>query len=388
MNHENVIRTLGRRLRLGLIGGGPGSFIGQTHRMAARLDGAYDIVAACLSSNPQRAHDSATGLGVAADRAYTDWKQLLTQEQAREDKIDVVAVMTPNDSHFEVCMAALDAGFHVICDKPIANKLADGKAIADRAKALQREFCVTYCYSAYPMVRQARAMVVAGDIGEVRQIHLQYVQGDLADHALPDGWRQDPLRNGGSLVMVDIGTHAVHLGDYVSGLRIERLCSDLGSAIPGRLVDDYVALLLRYNNGARGSLWVTNAAAGSEHGLSIRIHGDLGGLEWHQENPNRLLHRQKNGFEQTLTRRFSPQMSQESMRSSRIGVGHPEGYLEAFANLYTEFAQVVAARIVGARLNSDETLYPGAQAGLEGLAVVEATIQSAKSGKWETVEQC
>ncbi len=365
-----VTSTIGRRIRLGLIGGGPGSIIGETHRIAARLDGQYDIVAAALSSNPERARQAALELGIGAERAYASWQQMLEAEAARPDRIDAVAVMTPNDSHHPICMLALDRGFHVICDKPLANDLAQAREIAARAKTTNAEFCVTYCYTGFPMVRQAHDMIRAGELGEIRQVHLQYVQSYLAGHDLPAGWRTEG-RAGSSLVLMDIGTHAFHLGAFVTGLDVTRLCADVGSAIPGRPIDDYVSALLRYENGARGSLWVTNAAAGSEHGLSFRIHGDKGGLEWHQEEPNRLIHRRQDAFEEIITRRLGPATSEGAQRSTRIAIGHPEGYLEAFANLYTEFA----------------TLFPGVSDGVKGLAFVAASVKSMATGGWQDVER-
>ncbi|CAG9191349.1 Gfo/Idh/MocA family protein [Paraburkholderia caribensis] len=381
-----VTSTIGRRIRLGLIGGGPGSIIGETHRIAARLDGQYDIVAAALSSNPERARQAARDLGIGAERAYPSWQQMLEAEAARPDRIDAVAVMTPNDSHHPICMLALERGFHVICDKPLASDLAQAREIAARVKTTNAEFCVTYCYTGFPMVRQARDMILAGELGEIRQVHLQYVQSYLAGHDLPAGWRTEG-RAGSSLVLMDIGTHAFHLGAFVTGLDVTRLCADVGSAIPGRTIDDYVSALLRYENGARGSLWVTNAAAGSEHGLSFRIHGDKGGLEWHQEEPNRLIHRRQDAFEEIITRRLGPATSAGAQRSTRIAIGHPEGYLEAFANLYTEFAQRVATRIAGAPGDDQPILFPGVSDGVKGLAFVAASVKSMTTGGWQEVER-
>jgi predicted dehydrogenase len=381
-----VTSTIGRRIRLGLIGGGPGSIIGETHRIAARLDGQYDIVAAALSSNPERARQAARDLGIGAERAYASWQQMLEAEAARPDRIDAVAVMTPNDSHHPICMLALERGFHVICDKPLASDLAQAREIAARVKTTNAEFCVTYCYTGFPMVRQARDMILAGELGEIRQVHLQYVQSYLAGHDLPAGWRTDG-RAGSSLVLMDIGTHAFHLGAFVTGLDVTRLCADVGSAIPGRTIDDYVSALLRYENGARGSLWVTNAAAGSEHGLSFRIHGDKGGLEWHQEEPNRLIHRRQDAFEEIITRRLGPATSAGAQRSTRIAIGHPEGYLEAFANLYTEFAQRVATRIAGIPGDDQPILFPGVSDGVKGLAFVAASVKSMTTGGWQEVER-
>ena len=380
-----VIREVGRRIRLGLIGGGPGSMIGETHRIAARIDGHYDMVASALSSDAARARQAGVELGIAPERAYASWQDMLEQEAARDDRVDVVAIMTPNDSHYDICMRAIDKGFHIICDKPLANTLEQAREIAAAAQRRGVEFCVTYCYTGFPMVRQARDMVRAGELGEIRQVHLQYVQSYLAGE-LPKGWRTENKRGGESLVLMDIGTHAFHLGAYVTGLDITRLCADVGSAIPGRVVDDYVSALLRYENGARGSLWVTNAAAGSEHGLSVRIHGDKGGLEWHQEEPNALIHRRHGGFEQTITRRLGPEMSEGARRSTRIAIGHPEGYLEAFANLYSEFAERVAQRLRGMAPAGRPVLFPGAIDGVKGLALVQASVRSMESGSWQDVE--
>lgn len=382
-----MIERIGRRLRLAVIGGGAGSFIGPVHRIAARLDGHYDIVASALSSDPERGHRGGRELGIAADRAYGSWQTLIEAEARRTDRVDVIAVMTPNDSHLAICLAAVDAGFHVVCDKPVTTDLASARTLAALVTAAQTEFCVAYCYTGYPMVRQARDMVRSGQLGTIRQIQLQYVQGNLAQpQDEPDtGWRMQPQRVGGSLVLLDIGTHAFHLGAYVSGLDVESLCADLGATRPGGGVDDYVTTLLRYANGARGLLWVTNAAAGSEHGLGFRIHGDLGGLEWQQEEPNRLLHRRIDGFDQTLTRRLGATLSPGAQRSTRVERGHPEGYLEAFANLYTEFAEVVAGRIAGQRQPVADDLFPRIEDGVKGLAFVAAAIESAGTARWVSV---
>jgi len=369
-----------RRLRLGLVGGGINSFIGETHRIAARMDGRYDVCAGALSSNPERAKSDGLALGFAPERCYTSWQALLAGESQRDDKIDVLAVLTPNDSHLDICLAALNAGLHVLCEKPVTNDLPSAQALAQAVQSSGLAFCVAYCYSGYPMVRQARAMVQAGALGTIRQVHLQYIQSGLSDPATPTGWRADQQQGGPSLVTLDIGTHAFQLGDTISGLAVSELCADVGSAIPGRQVHDYVSALLRYDNGAKGSLWVTNAAAGSEHGLSIRIHGDLGGLEWHQESPNRLIHRQREGFEQIITRRKDDAVTPQARRSTRIAIGHPEGYLEAFANLYRELADDIEARRSGAA--APECLYPTIADGVHGVAMVDAVLRSAAGRCW------
>lgn len=373
-----------RRLRLGLVGGGLNSFIGETHRIAARMDGRFEICAGALSSDPQRSQADGIALGLAPERCYASWQAMLLAEQMREDKIDVLAILTPNHSHFEIAMAALDVGLHVVCEKPVTNDAASAKQLADKVNSSGLAFCMAYCYSGYPMVRQARAMVETGVLGTIRQVHLQYIQSGLSDPNAPGGWRADPQCGGASLVLLDIGTHAFQLGDYVSGLGVSEICADVGSGIPGRVVHDYVSALLHYDSGARGSLWVTNAAAGSEHGLSIRIHGDLGGLEWHQEQPNRLLHRQSKGFEQIITRRLDTSVTPQARRSSRIAIGHPEGYLEAFANLYRELADDIDARASGASA-APECLYPTVEHGVRGVALVEAALRSAANRTWVTL---
>lgn len=248
------------------------------------------------------------------------------------------------------------------------------------------EFCLTHCYTGYPMVRRARAMVRSGVIGSIRQVHVQYVQGYLASEDVPPGWRLDPMRIGGSMILIDIGTHAHHLAGYVTGLDLESLCADVGHVVPRRKVDDYASLLLRYSNGARGSMWVTNAASGAEHGLCFRIFGELGGLQWHQEEPNRLIHCKREGFEESLTRRKDSLVSEAARRVTRVEIGHPEGYLEAFANLYSDFAKAVIARLRQEPSDQNERDFPAVEDGVKGLAFVEAAIQSSASQKWQTVE--
>ena len=381
-----VIEALGRRLRLAVIGGGPGSVIGEIHRIAARLDGYYEIVASALSSNPERSREAGRAIGVPKDRAYPSAQSLIGGEAGRVDRADIIAVMTPNDSHYEICVAALDAGFHIICDKPLTTDLTTAANLARKVKSVGAEFCLTHCYTGYPMVRQARAMVRSGVIGTIRQIHLQYVQGYLAFDEVPPGWRLDPARVGASMILIDIGTHAHHLGAYVTGLDLASLCADVGHVVPGRTVDDYGSLLLRYSNGARGSMWVTNAAAGAEHGLSFRIFGETGGLEWNQEEPNRLVHRQRDGFEEIVTRRKDRLVSESVRRATRLEIGHPEGYLEAFANLYSDFAKVVAAKVCHQWPEEIDRAFPTVEDGVKGLAFVEAAVRSSASGRWEPVE--
>ncbi|NNG04294.1 MAG: Gfo/Idh/MocA family oxidoreductase [Inquilinus sp.] len=381
-----IIQRLGRRLRLGVVGGGPGSFIGPVHRTAARRDARFEVVAGVLSSDPERSRAAGQAIGLAADRAYGDWRELLAVERVRDDGIDAVAVMTPNAGHYPVADAALDAGFDVICDKPLTTTLADALKLVDKVRSSGLVFCLTHNYSAYPMVRQARAMVKAGELGEIRQVQLEYIQGHLArrveDEATGPGWRFDAELGGGSLVLGDIGTHAHHLGAFVTGLDVVQVMADVGSNLPGRRVDDYAALLLRFANGARGSMWVTNAAAGAEHGLAFRAFGDQGGLEWHQEQPNHLLHRRLGDFPRLMTRRLDGLMGAEAEHASRVGIGHPEGYQEAFATLYADAADAIAARLTGQPCDPLALDFPTALDGAKGIKLIDAALESRRTGTW------
>ncbi|HMR33709.1 MAG TPA: Gfo/Idh/MocA family oxidoreductase [Geminicoccaceae bacterium] len=380
-----ILRDFGRRLRLGVVGGSHG-FIGPVHRTAARMDDAFEIVAGVLSSNPERGRAAAAAMGLPAERAYPDVAAMVEAEQARGDGIDVVAIMTPNADHYRSAMAALGAGLDVVCDKPLTTTLADALSLVAEVDRTGLVFVTTYNYSAYPMVRQAREMVRAGELGEIHQIHLTYVQGHNATlvEGTGDGrtWRFDPAQCGPSLILGDIGTHAHHLGAHVSGHELTAVLADLGAVVPGRQADDYAGVLLRWSNGARGTMWVTNAAAGGEHGLAFRIFGDKGGLEWHQEQPNELLHRRLGGFEERLTRRLHGALHPLAERSARVEIGHPEGYQEAFANLYLEAAQAVVARRTGRPLDPAVPRPPDVRDGARGIRFIEACIESARSGGW------
>lgn len=380
-----ILASFGRRLRLGLVGGSHG-FIGPVHRTAARLDDAFELTAGVLSSDPARGRAAAAAIGLAADRAYPSVAEMLAAERARADGIDAVAIMTPNADHFPSAMAALAAGLDVICDKPLTTSLADALALVRKVEETGLVFCTTYNYSAYPMVRQAREMVRAGVIGEIRQVHLTYVQGHNATlvESDPAGrtWRFDPASCGPSLILGDIGTHAVHLGSYVTGLDLDKVLADVGAVVPGRTADDYAGVLLRWTNGARGTLWVTNAAAGAEHGLAFRIFGATGGLEWHQEQPNELRHRRLGGFEEVLTRRLHGALYPLAERSARVEIGHPEGYQEAFANLYREAAAAIVARRTGRPCDPQALPFPTVRDGAKGVRFIEACLESQRHGTW------
>lgn len=380
---STFISTFGRPLRLALVGGGRDSWIGEVHRIAARLDGLYEIVAGVFSSDPSSSAEFAAAQGIAADRAYRDWEQLIAREADREDRADVIAVMTPNDSHYSICTKALDASFDVICDKPLSTSLAASVSLVERSRRANRILAVTYCYSGYPMVRQARSMVRAGAIGTIRQIHVEYVQGWAAETDV-SGWRMDPLRVGGSSILIDIATHAYHLASFVTGERATSVMADLGATVPGRVADDYAGMLLAFESGARGVFWTTTAAPGAEHGLMFKAFGDKGGFEWFQETPNTLTCMTKGDFSRVLTRRRSPLMTESALRATRTEIGHPEGYLEAFANIYSDVALHIAEREAG-RVDTLEFDYPDATSGAEGLAFVEAATASHRDKRWAAV---
>jgi predicted dehydrogenase len=384
MADNPVIALLGRRLRLAVIGGGPGSFIGEMHRSAARLDDRYELVAAALSSDPERSRSAGAGLGIADDRAYPDATSLLDSEAGRTDGADVVSIMTPNDSHHEYAAAALDLGFDVICDKPITNTLDDALDLVKRVEQTGLIFCLTHNYTGYSLVRQAKAMVEEGQMGEIRLVQVEYVQGGKAGENDPDPadglpWRYDPVKGGPSLVMGDIGTHAHNLARFITGLEVAQVAAEVGAIVPGRLVDDFAGALLRFDNGARGTFWVTQAAAGVENALRIRVSGTRGSLEWHQEQPMRLLFTPLDRPAELRTP-SGPGTLPLAARSTRIVAGHPEAFLEAFANIYSDAAEAIAARRSGTEPDPLALYFPNATDGAIGLAFVEAIISSSRSG--------
>jgi predicted dehydrogenase len=382
-----VIEMLGRRLRLAVIGGGPGSFIGAMHRTAARLDDRYELVAGALSSDPDRARSAGVFIGLNPDRSYGDALELLDGEAGREDGADVVAIMTPNDSHHAYSSAALERGFDVISDKPITNTLDEALDLVRRVTRTGLVFCLTHNYTGYPMVRQGRAMAEAGQLGEIRLVQVEYVQGSKAGEHDPDPaeglpWRYDPVRGGPSLVMGDIGTHAHNLVRFIAGVEVSEVAAEIGSVVPGRLVHDYAAAMLRFGNGARGTFWVTQAAAGVENCLRIRVSGTRGSLEWNQEQPTFLLFKPLRGPVETRTPN-GPGTLPLAARASRIVAGHPEGFHEAFANIYSDAAEAIAARRSGTPPNPLSLHFPNAVDGAIGLKFVEAAIASnAAGGAW------
>ena len=386
MSLNPVISLLGRRLRLAVIGGGPGSFIGAMHRQAARLDDRYELVAACLSSNAERSVQAGRELGLPTERCYGDGQALIAAEAARADGADVVAIMTPNDSHFYLAMAALNAGLDVICDKPMTNTLDEAQALLQRVQDSGLVYCLTHNYTGYPMVRQARAMVAAGDLGDIRLVQVEYVQGGRSQPGVSRSpWKDDAARGGPSLVMGDIGTHAHNLLRFITGLEVAQVAAEVGTVVPTRLTHDDAGAMLRMANGARGSFWVTQAAAGVENALRIRVSGALGTLEWQQEIPQ-LLSFKPHGAPAQLRTPNGPGTLPLSAHSSRIVAGHPEGFHEGFANIYSDAAQAIAARRAGVAAESLSLHFPNAMDGLLGLQFVDAVIRSnARDGAWTDV---
>ena len=386
MELNPVISILGRRLRLAVIGGGPGSFIGAMHRQAARLDDRYEIVTGILSSDPEKSKKASLELGMSPDRLYSSVREMLDGEASRKDGVDVVAIMTPNDSHYEYSMAALEHGFDVICDKPMTNTLSEAESLHKKVQESGLIFCLTHNYTGYPMVRQAKAMVEDGQLGTIRLVQVEYVQGGKADEEKPVPavlpWKYDPARGGPSLVMGDIGTHAHNLTRFITGLELAEVSAEIGTIVPGRLVHDFAGALLRFENGARGNFWVTQAAAGVENCLRIRVSGTKGSLEWMQEFPQALTFKPLHGPSQNRTPN-GPGTLPLSARASRIVAGHPEGFHEGFANIYSDAAEAISSRRAGKQANPLALYFPNSRDGLLGVRFVNSVIEFSKAdGKW------
>jgi predicted dehydrogenase len=382
---NRTIATLGRRLRLGVIGGGPGSFIGPVHRTSARLDDNYEIVASVLSSDPERSRAQGRALGLDPQRAYGSAKEMLSAEGSRSDGMEVVAIMTPNDSHYALSIAALERGLDIICDKPLTTNLDEAIDLAKRVKQARVVFCQTFNYTGFPMVRQARAMVRDGDIGDVRMVHVEYVQGHnaaLTDAERLGNWHFNPGRVGPSLILGDIGSHAHHMACFVACQPFAKVSADVGTVVPGRNAHDYAAVNFRLANGAPGALWVTQAGAGAVHGLHFRVYGAKGGLEWFQETPNQLFH-SRLGAPALTFERGGPGLKPEALRSQRIGIGHPEGYQEAFAVLYADAAEAIVARKLGKPVDPLALDFPTVEDGARTMKFIAAAVESSDDGgRW------
>ena len=377
------------RIRLGMVGGGQGAFIGGVHRIASRIDDQYELVAGALSSEPERAKASGLELGLREDRAYGDFEEMARREARLKDGIEAVSIVTPNHMHFPVAKAFLRRGIHVICDKPLTATLREAKKLAELAKSSGAILAVTYNYTGYPMVRQAREMVAAGELGELRLIQAEYLQDWLTTDIETGGqkqaeWRTDPARSGAGGAVGDIGTHAYNLACFVSGSEAETLSAELTTFVEGRRLDDNVHVMLRYQNGARGLLWASQVAPGHENSLVLRVFGAKGALEWAQEDPNYLWFTPF-GEPKRLITRGGAGSGAAAARVTRVPPGHPEGYLEGFATIYKEAAAAILAARAGEAPAAD-VIFPTVDDGVKGVAFVDACVRSSKrNAAWVTL---
>jgi predicted dehydrogenase len=370
-----------------MVGGGPGSNIGATHRYAARFDSRYALVAGVFASDAGRSREFAATLEVAPDRRYGSWQEMAEQEAHRADGIEAVSIVTPNSSHYPIARGFLERGIDVICDKPLTTELADALDLLHVTRRNSLIFGVTYNYSGYPMVRQAREMIRNGELGDIRLVQVEHASGWAATLLEAEGhkqavWRTTPSIAGKSSVVGDLGTHAHHLARFITGLEITEVSAELSSIVPGRQSDDNAHIKLRFDNGARGMLWASMVAAGHLHGLRIRVYGERGSLEWVQEQPEQLMVRMADGRHQILSRGFE-WLSPAARRASRLWPGHPEGFFAAFANIYSDIADAVIARRDGVAADPLAYLFPAVEDGVLGVKFVDAAVEShQRDGSW------
>ena len=377
-----------RKIRMGMVGGGPGSFIGAVHRMAANLDGQIELVCGCFSSSPAKSLETGRSLFLPEDRIYATYQEMMEREAAlpEGERMDFVSIVTPNDMHFAPAMLALEKGFDVAMDKPMTYSLDEANQLRDKVKESGRLLLLTHTYTGYPMVKEARERVRRGDLGKIRLVYVEYPQGwlytDCSATNKQAAWRVDPKRSGKAGCMGDIGTHAFNLAEYITGLRTEALCGELHTFVPDRLLDDDGAALLRYEGGARGVLMASQVAISQENSLSIRVYGEKGGLEWHQEEPNTLLMLWPDRQPEVI-RTGGAGLSACATANTRTPAGHPEGYLEAFANLYRHFAATLQARLAGEEPRPEDLDFPSVEEGVRGLQFIEAIVSTNSSNqKW------
>jgi predicted dehydrogenase len=384
---------MNRKLRMGMIGGGKGAFIGAIHRIAANMDGMIDLVCGALSTSPKNADESGRMLFLEESRIYHSFEDMIIKESqlSADQRMDFVTIVTPNHAHFAPAMMALDHGFHVVIDKPISFTLDEAKQLKKKVEQTGLLLLLTHTYAGYPMVKQAKQLVKAGELGKIRKILVEYPQGWLSrlsekDNNPQAAWRTDPKRSGKSGCMGDIGTHAAHLAEYISGLKISKLCADLSIVVDGRLLDDDGNVLLRFDNGANGVLVASQIAAGEENALKIRVYGENGGLEWAQQEPNTLILKWLDQPVQIL-RTGGHHLSNYAAFNSRTPAGHPEGYLEAFGNLYRNFALCLSARIEGTTPPAEALDFPSVDEGIRGMAFIDNVVKSSSSNeKWTNFE--
>lgn len=380
---------MNRKMRMGMVGGGRGAFIGGVHRMAAALDGEIELVCGAFSSDPEKSKLSGQDLFLPEDRVYGSYAEMVKKEKQLPigQRMDFVSIVTPNHMHFGPAKMALQNGFHVVCDKPIAFNLKEAKELAALVKKTGLIFALTHNYTGYPMVKQARMMIANGKIGKIRKVVVEYPQGWLSTK-LEDtdqkqaSWRTDPKRSGAAGAMGDIGTHAENLAEYVTGLQIKSLCADINAMVKGRLLDDDGNVLLEFDNGARGILYASQISAGEENNLRIRVYGEKAGLEWAQQEPNTLLVKWLDKSMEVI-RTGVGKLYPEAQAATRIPAGHPEGYLEAFANIYRNFAICLRAHLEGKKPKPIHMDFPTAEDGVRGMRFIDKVIESGKSKqKW------
>ena len=382
---------MNRKLRMGMVGGGRGAFIGTVHRMAATLDNGIELVCGAFSSDPQKSRDSGRDWFVPEDRIYGSYQEMFEKESKlpQGTRMDFVSVVTPNNVHFPVCRAAIENGFAVVCDKPMTWNLREAKELEALVEKSGIIFCLTHNYTGYPMVKEARAIVRGGQLGTVRKVVVEYPQGWLSRHVEREGhkqasWRTDPSKAGASSCIGDIGTHAENLAEYITGLRISEICADLTTFIPGRQLEDDGNILLHFEEGARGILFASQVSAGEENALRIRVYGEKAGLHWSQEEPNTLLVKWADRpWETRRTGIGYPFLSAAALSAARIPAGHPEGFVEAFANVYRSFAAELHARLDGTAAKAEKPDFPTVHDGVRGVAFIESAVASSRSDrKW------
>ncbi len=383
---------MNRKLRMGMVGGGKDAFIGAIHRLAANMDGLIELCCGALSINPEVAKESGASLFLPEHRTYLTYDEMITKESQlpASERMDFVTIVTPNFAHFAPAMMALDHGFHVVIEKPIAFTLDEAKQLHQKVQETGLTLCLTHTYSGYPLVKQARAMVQDNVFGKIRKVWVEYPQGWLSKLSEREGnaqaaWRTDPKKSGKAGCMGDIGTHAAHLAEYITGAQITQLCADLNAMVEGRMLDDDGNVLLQFSNGARGVLMASQVAAGEENALKIRVYGEKGGLEWAQHDPNTLLVKWLDAPTQILRAggNYGDRLSKYAIHNSRTPGGHPEGYLEAFANIYRNFALTLSAKIDGTTPTPEMLDFPNTNDGLRGMAFIDNVVASGASNqKW------
>jgi predicted dehydrogenase len=383
---------MNRKLRMGMVGGGKDAFIGAIHRLAANMDGLIEVSCGALSINPEIAVASGEALFLPKERTYLTFDEMIKKEAAlpANERIDFVTIVTPNFAHFAPAMMALDHGFHVVIEKPITFSMDEAKQLKQKLDETGLTLCLTHTYSGYPMVKHAKAMVKEGKLGKIRKVWVEYAQGWLSKLSEREGnaqaaWRTDPKKSGKSSVMGDIGTHAAHLAEYITGAKISDVCAELNTMVEGRLLDDDGSVMLKFDNGAKGVLMASQVAAGEENNLKIRVYGEKGGIEWMQHEPNTLQVKWLDQPAQVLRAggNYGAHLSSTAIHSCRTPGGHPEGYLEAFANIYRNFALTLGCKIDGTTPTAEMLDFPGIEDGLRGMAFIDNVVASSQSDqKW------